>query len=145
MTSRRILTTLAVAAAVGVAFTTPAAQAAPAAPWAQQNQPDLNGDGYDDLAVGVPLEDHHGLVNAGAFVTLNGSADGLRGAGAKAFSQDTPGVRGRRSGATASARRSRSSTARAPARASRRSSPSAPRTRTPRPGWSEPSAPTPPV
>ncbi len=38
---------------------------------------DFDGDGYDDLAVGVPREDVPGAADAGAVVILYGSAEGL--------------------------------------------------------------------
>ena len=42
---------------------------------------DFDNDGCDDLAVGVPLEDLSGFVNAGAVNVIYGSADGLSGDG----------------------------------------------------------------
>jgi hypothetical protein len=38
---------------------------------------DFNGDGYDDLAIGVPEEDIDSLVDAGAVQVLYGTTDGL--------------------------------------------------------------------
>ncbi|MFQ5615002.1 MAG: FG-GAP repeat protein [Anaerolineales bacterium] len=38
---------------------------------------DFNADGYDDLAVGIPLEDIGGVLDAGAVHVLYGSASGL--------------------------------------------------------------------
>ena len=38
---------------------------------------DFNGDGYDDLAVGIPGEDIGSTVDAGGMMVLYGSADGL--------------------------------------------------------------------
>lgn len=38
---------------------------------------DFNGDGYDDLAVGVPYEDIDGIGNTGAVNIINGNAGGL--------------------------------------------------------------------
>ena len=38
---------------------------------------DFNGDGYDDLAIGVPGEDLGGIINSGATQILYGSAIGL--------------------------------------------------------------------
>ncbi|MFI7408540.1 FG-GAP and VCBS repeat-containing protein [Streptomyces sp. NPDC049627] len=55
---------------------------------------DTNGDGYADIAVGVPNEDLSGKTDAGSVVVLRGSATGLTGSGAKSFSQDTTGVPG---------------------------------------------------
>jgi hypothetical protein len=42
-------------------------------------RPDFNGDGFADLAVGVPEEDVDGAVDAGAVQVIYGSADGLNG------------------------------------------------------------------
>jgi disulfide bond formation protein DsbB len=38
---------------------------------------DLNGDGADDLAIGVPFENHEGLIDPGIVHVLYGSVDGL--------------------------------------------------------------------
>jgi hypothetical protein len=51
---------------------------------------DFNGDGFADLAVGVPLE--AGVVRTGAVNVLYGSAAGLSGAGSQLFTQNSPGV-----------------------------------------------------
>ncbi|WP_224756396.1 FG-GAP and VCBS repeat-containing protein [Streptomyces sp. col6] len=55
---------------------------------------DVNGDGYDDLAVGVPFEALESEAGAGAVVLLKGGPGGLSGTGAKSFHQDTAGVPG---------------------------------------------------
>ncbi|MGW8378309.1 FG-GAP-like repeat-containing protein [Streptomyces sp. ODS28] len=55
---------------------------------------DVTGDGRDDLAVGVPGEAIGSKKKAGSTVLLKGSAKGLTGTGAQAFSQDTAGVPG---------------------------------------------------
>ncbi|QKV96895.1 VCBS repeat-containing protein [Streptomyces sp. NA02950] len=55
---------------------------------------DVNGDGYADVAVGIPYEDIDSGKDAGSVVQLYGSADGLSGTGAQAFTQDTAGVPG---------------------------------------------------
>ncbi|WP_371670151.1 FG-GAP-like repeat-containing protein [Streptomyces sp. NBC_00289] len=55
---------------------------------------DTNGDGYADIAVGVPQESLGSRTHAGSVVVLRGSASGLTGSGAKSFSQDTSGVPG---------------------------------------------------
>jgi hypothetical protein len=55
---------------------------------------DVNGDGYADIAVGIPYEDLDGGVDAGSTVQLFGGAGGLSGTGAQAFTQDTAGVPG---------------------------------------------------
>ncbi|MET8346398.1 FG-GAP and VCBS repeat-containing protein [Streptomyces microflavus] len=53
---------------------------------------DTDGDGYTDIAVGVPCKDVGGRTDAGAVVVLRGSAKGLTGTGAKGFTQNTAGV-----------------------------------------------------
>jgi hypothetical protein len=55
---------------------------------------DIDGDGYEDVSVGVPGEDFDGRSQAGSVVTLRGAAFGLTGTGAKSYSQDTAGVPG---------------------------------------------------
>ncbi|MFJ4499819.1 FG-GAP and VCBS repeat-containing protein [Streptomyces sp. NPDC088864] len=55
---------------------------------------DVTGDGYDDLAVGVPFEALGSVKGAGAVVLLKGGSGGLTGTGAKSFHQDTTGMPG---------------------------------------------------
>jgi hypothetical protein len=55
---------------------------------------DFNGDGYADLAVGVPLEDVGTLQDAGAVNVLYGSATGLRASGSQFWHQDVAGMEG---------------------------------------------------
>lgn len=55
---------------------------------------DANGDGFADLAVGVPYEAIGSKQAAGAVVLLKGGSGGLTAAGAQAFHQDTSGVKG---------------------------------------------------
>ncbi|GAA2021328.1 FG-GAP-like repeat-containing protein [Nocardiopsis rhodophaea] len=55
---------------------------------------DANGDGYADLAVGLPGEDTGHAPDAGAVTVLLGSRKGLTAAGACAITQDSPGVPG---------------------------------------------------
>ncbi|MER5772643.1 FG-GAP and VCBS repeat-containing protein [Streptomyces sp. NPDC001985] len=55
---------------------------------------DIDGDGYEDIAVGVPGEGLGTVAHAGAVVTLPGSATGPTGTGAKTVTQNTPGVPG---------------------------------------------------
>ncbi|MFD8339674.1 FG-GAP and VCBS repeat-containing protein [Streptomyces solisilvae] len=56
---------------------------------------DVNGDGYADVAVGIPYEDlEAGQDEAGSVVQLYGGRGGLSGTGAQAFTQDTAGVPG---------------------------------------------------
>jgi FG-GAP repeat len=55
---------------------------------------DFNGDGKDDLGVGVPYKTVSGQTVAGEAVALYGGASGLTGTGSQAFSQNTSGVAG---------------------------------------------------
>ncbi|TAH39707.1 MAG: hypothetical protein EYC70_02655 [Planctomycetota bacterium] len=55
---------------------------------------DFDGDGYDDLAIGVPGEDVGGVVNAGAVMVLYGTASRLNAAGDQFWTQDSTGVPG---------------------------------------------------
>ncbi|MEV0648251.1 FG-GAP-like repeat-containing protein [Phytomonospora sp. NPDC050363] len=53
---------------------------------------DLNGDGWDDLAVGAPGEKVDGFGYAGSVTVLYGSPSGLAADGAQLFTQATEGV-----------------------------------------------------
>jgi hypothetical protein len=53
---------------------------------------DFDGDGFTDLAVGVPLEDVGSVVDAGAINVLFGTSSGLTGAGSQLFTQDAAGI-----------------------------------------------------
>ncbi len=53
---------------------------------------DFNGDGYDDLAVGIPEEDVASVVDAGAVQVIYGSSQGLKDAGSQWWTQDTQGI-----------------------------------------------------
>lgn len=55
---------------------------------------DFNGDGFADLAVGVPEEAIGARSGAGAVVVLYGSRRGLRSSGSRMFSQAAAGVPG---------------------------------------------------
>jgi hypothetical protein len=50
---------------------------------------DFDGDGYDDLVVGVPLEDVGGIVNAGAITMYLGSPTGVKPDSFKHWHQDS--------------------------------------------------------
>lgn len=53
---------------------------------------DFNGDGWDDLAMGVTGEDIDSIPNAGALHVFYGSASGLSTLGSQFLHQDKPGV-----------------------------------------------------
>ncbi len=55
---------------------------------------DFNGDGYDDLAVGVPYEDVGAVQDAGAVAVIYGHASGLRDTGNQLWHQGSPGIVG---------------------------------------------------
>lgn len=55
---------------------------------------DVTGDGYADVAVGVPGEDLGSLADAGSVVLLRGSATGIAGTGHQTVSQNTSGIPG---------------------------------------------------
>ncbi len=55
---------------------------------------DFNGDGFDDLAVGIPHETVAGNVEAGAVHVYYGWPGGLLLTGDQVFTQDTPGIAG---------------------------------------------------
>jgi hypothetical protein len=53
---------------------------------------DFNGDGFSDLAVGVPTEDVTGTVDGGGVNVIYGSATGLVAAANQLWHQNTPGI-----------------------------------------------------
>ncbi|WP_324789947.1 FG-GAP repeat protein [Streptomyces sp. H51] len=55
---------------------------------------DVDGDGYDDLAVGAPGEDVGGVKDAGAVWILRGSASGVTAGRAMSLTQNSAGVPG---------------------------------------------------
>jgi len=55
---------------------------------------DFNGDGFDDLAIGVPGEDIGARDDAGATAVLFGSADGLTASDDQTWHQDIAGILG---------------------------------------------------
>ncbi|WP_128378764.1 FG-GAP repeat domain-containing protein [Streptomyces cavernae] len=55
---------------------------------------DVTGDGFADIALGIPGEDFSGLTNAGSVALVRGSASGVTGAGTTVITQNTAGVPG---------------------------------------------------
>jgi disulfide bond formation protein DsbB len=55
---------------------------------------DFNGDGYGDLAIGVPYEDIGTNIDAGAVNVLYGSSAGLSSTGNQLWHQNSPGILG---------------------------------------------------
>jgi hypothetical protein len=55
---------------------------------------DIDGDGFADVATGLPGEDFDDVRNGGTVVVMPGNRNGLTGTGAKAFSQNTDGIPG---------------------------------------------------
>src|SRR4051812_6607255 len=94
---------LAAVAAIGVtlvpATTGSAHQAASASSARAQATPapaglraDFNGDGFADLAIGIPDEDVGGFADAGAVSVIYGSASGLSATGNQHWTQDSRNV-----------------------------------------------------
>ena len=54
---------------------------------------DFNGDGYCDLAIGIPGEDISGVIDGGAVQVLYGSANGLSATNNQLWTQDSDGVK----------------------------------------------------
>jgi disulfide bond formation protein DsbB len=52
---------------------------------------DLNGDGFDDLAIGAAYNDHH-ATRSGAVHVILGSSRGLTAKGSQLWHQDSPGI-----------------------------------------------------
>jgi hypothetical protein len=89
----------AVAAPASVALSGPTAVPARRGPQsgtpayaASRHRADFNGDGFADLAVGVPFENVGAIVDAGAVNVIYGSPDGLASPGNQFWSQDSTGV-----------------------------------------------------
>ncbi|WP_154224764.1 FG-GAP repeat protein [Marinicella rhabdoformis] len=55
---------------------------------------DFDGDGYDDLAIGIPTEDIGNITNAGAIAILYGSSSGITASGDQFIHRDTTYVNG---------------------------------------------------
>lgn len=63
-------------------------------PLTSQNFCDFDGDGYSDLAIGVPGESVNGVEAAGAVQILYGSANGITAIGDQLWHRDSPGIQG---------------------------------------------------
>jgi hypothetical protein len=59
---------------------------------ATAQSPDFDGDGFDDLAISVPWEDHSGFNAPGAVHVIYGATDGLSSAGSQLWHQNSPGM-----------------------------------------------------
>jgi hypothetical protein len=81
-----------VAAFVGFSFAGEGRTASSAAPVVTNPRSDFNGDGFADLAIGVPGEDVGIHPDAGAVEVMYGSAGGLTTSGDQFWTQDSPGV-----------------------------------------------------
>ena len=55
---------------------------------------DFNGDGFDDLAVGVPGDDVNGDEDAGSVHVIYGTGSGLAAAGDQIWHRDRKGING---------------------------------------------------
>jgi hypothetical protein len=53
---------------------------------------DLDGDGYDDLAIGAPYENYAGIASAGMVFVVFGSADGLDFSRRQVWTQNSAGI-----------------------------------------------------
>ncbi len=84
---KRLLFAALLAVAVLLVSPTATASASATAPGC-----DYNGDGHEDLAIGVPLEDVGAIGNAGAVNVLYGSGSGLTATGDQLWHQDSPGI-----------------------------------------------------
>src|SRR3982751_2479118 len=62
--------------------------------WAGATHSDFNGDGYSDLAIGVPFESDGSKIEAGAVNVIYGGVGGLSAMGNQFWSQDSAGVTG---------------------------------------------------
>lgn len=88
----RMSSTMALSAAaviIGFAASLTSAQAR-----AQMIPPDFDGDGFDDLAVGVDGDDVGGIVSAGAVNVIYGAPAGLTATGDQHWHQNSPGILG---------------------------------------------------
>lgn len=54
----------------------------------------MDGDGFAELAIGIPFDDIGGKTNAGVVIVLNGTPAGLSGVGSERWWEDAVGVGG---------------------------------------------------
>jgi hypothetical protein len=94
---RALLPTVAVVLVVGLAVT-PATNTEPRSPFqrgeTQTSPADFNGDGFGDLAIGIPGEVAGGRADAGAVGVIYASASGLDAAGNQLWTQNSAGIPG---------------------------------------------------
>ena len=64
----------------------------PSIAFAQNIRADFNGDGFDDLAIGVPGEDVGSITDAGAVNVIYGTSGGLSAANDQFFTQNTTNI-----------------------------------------------------
>jgi hypothetical protein len=85
-----------VASVIAVLAPSPASAAPPSAsPASGTVRADFNGDGREDVAIGVPLEDFvPGKINDGAVNVIYGTGAGLKAPGNQLWGQDSPGIGG---------------------------------------------------
>src|SRR3954452_9723631 len=96
--------------AVGTALAVALLAMTPATPVAAARSAtayDFNGDGWADLAVGVPGDPVGDLARAGAVQVINGSRTGLTASGSRTWNQGSPGIQGVPGPMTLSVRRTR--------------------------------------
>ena len=75
-----------------LAFTILASLCSPQIAFSAEVRADFNGDGFDDLAVGVPGEDIGTINSAGAVNVIYGSSGGLSCGGNQFWHQDSSGI-----------------------------------------------------
>ena len=80
-------------AVVGLGFLTEGVSSASQQSSDRQVRAYFNGDGFADIAIGVPNEDQAG-ADDGAVNVIYGSAGGLTSTGNQVWSQDSPGIAG---------------------------------------------------
>jgi disulfide bond formation protein DsbB len=89
---RRAIVTLSSTLLLGLLPGIPGGSAGAAPDSGGSHSADFNGDGFDDLAVGIPYESLGGKNLAGAVNILYGTAVGLSAQGSQLWHQDSPGI-----------------------------------------------------